>query len=61
MRPVKCTEVTQIKAKKQLVRNYFDYEYELKLQAVEICTEISLAPINIRLGEGNGSNKRPTP
>jgi len=53
--------VTQIKGKKQLVRNYFDYEYELKLQAAEICTEISLAPINIRFGEGNGSNKRPTP
>lgn len=27
----------------------------------QMLTEISLAPIQIRLGEGNGNSKRPTP
>ena len=28
---------------------------------MEIHTEISLAPIQMRFGEGNGTNNRPTP
>lgn len=31
------------------------------LMIENIRTQISLAPIHKRLGEGNGSNKRPTP
>lgn len=32
-----------------------------KRAALEACTEINLAPIQTRLGEGNGISNRPTP
>jgi hypothetical protein len=41
-----------------MIKNSVEMTEKQKIQGL---TEISLAPIHIRLGEGRGSIKRPTP
>lgn len=46
---------------KQIVKEISKTRIQFKKRRAKILTEINLAPIHIRLGEGKGNNKRPTP